>query len=421
MSGLRGMKGPGLLTLRTLLLAGVAAGAMGGVAAAQDYSGITLNALIVSQPPQLDCAQMAADEFKQKTGAEVKINGQGYSNLHDAGLAALASATGAYDIIDVAYQWTGEFAEPGFLLALDEYLTPEDTAGMIPRALDLYGKWDGKQVAVPFNGEAMLLFYRKDLLDAAGIAPPTTWEEWNAANEALTKDGIYGTAIMGLREQALTMWSNRYWGLGGGSLDADETGKVALDKALAIQALEQLKTDIEKYSPPGALTYGLPEASAQFTAGKVAMIEMWPSFLGPMTLDAEGASAIVGKVAAAPVPGGKPHSGGWGLAVAADSANKEAAVDFVKLATSLAYDGKCFAETGKGPVYTATYGSAGDQYWMEVQAEAVGSANARSRGAAAGAVNDMFDEVVARYLAGELTAEQAVDEMQTRLDQANAN
>lgn len=58
---------------------------------------------------------------------------------------------------------------------------------------------------------------------------------------------------------------------------------------------------------------------------------------------------------------------------------------------------------------------------MEVQAEAVGSANARSRGASAGAVNDMFDEVVARYLADELTAEAAVEEMQSRLDQANAN
>jgi hypothetical protein len=30
----------------------------------------------------------------------------------------------------------------------------------------------------------------------------------------------------------------------------------------------------------------------------------------------------------------------------------------------------------------------------------------------------MFDEVVARFLAGELTAEQAVDEMQSRIDQA---
>jgi multiple sugar transport system substrate-binding protein len=383
-------------------------------AAAQDFAGTKLSVLVVSQPSMLDCAVSVAKEFETATGAKVEVSGQGYGNLHDSILAALVGGTGAYDVVALAYQWIGEFADPGFLSPLDSSLSPADTEGMIDRAKELYGKWNGEQVALPYNGEAMIMFYRTDLLKAAGVEPPKTWDEWNVTAAKLTGNGTYATAIMGLREQALTMWSNRYWGLGGGSLDPDESGKVRIDKALAIAALEQLQKDVTEFSPPGALSFGLPEASAQFMAGKVAMVEMWPTFLGPMTLDAAANSAVAGKVAAAPVPGGKPHSGGWGLAVPASSQNQEAAIAFAKLASSAATDEGCFATTGKGPVYTATYGK-GSEYWLPQLAEAVATANPRSRGADASAVNDMFDEVVARYLAGELTAEGAADEMQNRL------
>lgn len=383
--------------------------------AAGQFAGKKLSILMISQPSMLDCASNVAKEFEAETGAQVQVTGQGYGNLHDSILAGLAGGTGAYDVISLAYQWVGEFADPDFLTPLDASLKPADTDGMIQRTKELF-QWKGKQVAIPFNGEAMLLFYRTDLFKAAGLAPPTTWDDWNAAAKKLTKDGQYATAIMGLREQALTMWSNRYWGLGGGSLDPGQSGKVSVDRKIAIAALEQLKKDVTDFSPPGALSSGLPEASGQFVSGKVAMIEMWPTFLGPMTLDASANSAIAGKVAAAAVPGGKPHSGGWGLAVPGSSENQEAAIAFVKKATTAVADESCFAKTGKGPVYSATY-SKGSQYWLPELSKAVAAAYPRSRGADAGRVNDMFDEVVARFLAGELSAEQAADEMQTRLSQ----
>jgi multiple sugar transport system substrate-binding protein len=227
---------------------------------------------------------------------------------------------------------------------------------------------------------------------------------------------------MGLREQAMTMWSNRYWALGGGSLDLDEAGTIVVDREPAIQALNQLQTEVTQYSPPGALSFGLPEASAEFVAGRVAMVEMWPSFLGPMTLDPEQATAgVLGNVAVAQVPGSTPHSGGWGLGVAADSDNPDAAYAFARLANSATYDLQCFQQTGKGPVRQSTYDALSqqpdlEQYWLVPQGEAVQVANPRSRAPQAGEINDMFDEVVARFLAGELSAEQAVDEMQSRLD-----
>jgi multiple sugar transport system substrate-binding protein len=122
------------------------------------------------------------------------------------------------------------------------------------------------------------------------------------------------------------------------------------------------------------------------------------------------------------VPGGIPHSGGWGLAITADTENPEAAYAYIRMATSAEYDLRCFLETGKGPSRLSTYDTLTsdpnlEQYWLADVGIAVGKANPRSRAPQAGAINDMFDEVVARFLAGELSAEEAADEMQSRLDE----
>jgi multiple sugar transport system substrate-binding protein len=405
-------------SFRRLLLAASALLMVQGTAQAGQFDGVTVAGLVSSSPPLINCLKLVATEFEATTGAKLRFNALGYVALHDAALAALASGTTAYDVINLAYQWTGEFADPGFLMPLDASLTPADTAGMIPRTLELYGKYQGKQVMLPFNGEAMLLFYRRDLFEAAGLTPPKTWDDWNKAAAIFAKEGLFGASVMGDRAQGLTMWSNRYWGLGGGSLDPDGAGKLTLDQPIAIKALEQLKADVFTNSPKGALSFSAVDASAQFLNGKAAMVEMWPSYLGPITLDPARAGVTLGKAAAAMEPGGHPHSGGLGLSVISTSKNKEAALAFIKLATSQKYDKECFAKTGKGPVYAETYATDGPQYWLKPLAEAIAAANPRSRGRDASKVNDMFDQVVSRYLAGELTAPAAAAEMQKRADEA---
>ena len=51
------------------------------------------------------------------------------------------------------------------------------------------GKVDGKLFGLPIAGEAQILYYRKDVLEAAGIAPPKTLDELHAAAVKLNKPG----------------------------------------------------------------------------------------------------------------------------------------------------------------------------------------------------------------------------------------
>ena len=55
---------------------------------------------------------------------------------------------------------------------------------------------DGEQYALPFRSDFWVLFYNKDLFDAAGVDYPTndmTWEEYADLAEKLSGDGVYGT------------------------------------------------------------------------------------------------------------------------------------------------------------------------------------------------------------------------------------
>ena len=55
---------------------------------------------------------------------------------------------------------------------------------------------DGEQYALPFRSDFWVLYYNKDLFDAAGVDYPTndmTWEQYADLAEKMTSDGNYGT------------------------------------------------------------------------------------------------------------------------------------------------------------------------------------------------------------------------------------
>lgn len=55
---------------------------------------------------------------------------------------------------------------------------------------------DGEQYALPFRSDFWVLYYNKDLFDAAGVDYPTndmTWEQYADLAKQMTGDGVYGT------------------------------------------------------------------------------------------------------------------------------------------------------------------------------------------------------------------------------------
>jgi multiple sugar transport system substrate-binding protein len=169
-----------------------------------------------------------------------------------------------------------------------------------------------------------ILFYRQDLLDAAGVAVPTTWDEYLTAAEALTTDTVAGSAMVAASADVtafLVDWYTRFITKGGqmvsGSKD-DGTLRINLDGPEGIAALQNM-VDLVPFSPVGVTGFGFTDATDQFALGNVAMFPTWSTIAGSLY----GSDSLVADtVAVAPMPAddGNPRSirGGWGLGIPAN-------------------------------------------------------------------------------------------------------
>ncbi len=84
----------------------------------------------------------------------------------------------------------------GYAAPLNDYMTKDayDVSGFV--GMEANYAIDGTQYALPFRSDFWVLFYNKDLFDAAGVAYPTndmTWEQYAELAKTMTKDGNYGT------------------------------------------------------------------------------------------------------------------------------------------------------------------------------------------------------------------------------------
>ena len=84
----------------------------------------------------------------------------------------------------------------GFAESLTPYMEKDsyDVSGFV--GMEANYAFEGAQYALPFRSDFWVLFYNKDLFDAAGVAYPTndmTWDAYAETAKAMTKDGVYGT------------------------------------------------------------------------------------------------------------------------------------------------------------------------------------------------------------------------------------
>lgn len=125
---------------------------------------------------------------------------------------------------------------------------------------------DGRLYGVPFGSNCLSLYYNKDMLDAAGIAVPTTWEELQSAALALTTDKVSGLAFCCLQNEAGTFnFMPWVWSTGATSFEiGSENGIKALTfvKSLADSGVMSKE----------CINWTQGDVMNQFISGNVAMM-----------------------------------------------------------------------------------------------------------------------------------------------------
>ncbi|MXQ08090.1 extracellular solute-binding protein [Alphaproteobacteria bacterium GH1-50] len=204
---------------------------------------------------------------------------------------------------------------------------------------------DGKVMAIAFMANAQHLYYRSDILEAAGIEPPTTYEEVIAAAQKLEADGVM--------QNPYAMNSQTGWNLGeefvnmylghGGQFFEPGTARPSINNETGVATLNTLKA-LADVSNPDFLTFDSNATAALWESGSLALATMWGSRAAPI-LDDEGSTEEVTSttvLAAAPtVAGGNtPASTLWwdGFTIAKNISDEDAEATFVALLNGMTED-----------------------------------------------------------------------------------
>ncbi|MGR3503850.1 ABC transporter substrate-binding protein [Pseudaestuariivita sp.] len=197
---------------------------------------------------------------------------------------------------------------------------------------------NGNVMAVAFMANAQHLVYRADLLEAAGLEVPTTYEEMLEAAKVLREQGLAENPVGGAYKAGWNLaqeFNNMFLGFGGQHF-ADGSAEPTISGEEGVKALEMMKA-LSEYMNPDFLTHDSNATNAEFRAGNVALMNMWGSRAATMT-DADGVpqEVIDGFAIAGPMTvggGDTPATTLWwdGWTVAKNISDEEAEATFLAL------------------------------------------------------------------------------------------
>ncbi len=333
-------------------------------AAAQDIRFWTTE----EQPERLEKQQQMAADFEAASGIAVEIIPVTESDLGTRATAAYAAG----DLPDVIYhplQYALTWVDAGILDAdaateVIEMLGPDTFA---PGALALAATDDG-WASVPVDGWTQMIVYRKDLFDEAGLAPPDTFANVEAAIDALhNPPDMFGFVAATKVDENFMSQVLEHIFLANGATPVGPDGFTGFDEAKTVEVLNFYKK-LAEASPPGELYWD--QSRSLYFSGNAAMI-IWSPFIldelaglrdsAPPTInDDPTSSELASKTGIVTNFAGpsNPEGAAWadirylGITVDADI---EAAQDFIRYSMDEGYTQTlAIAPEGKFPVRRGT-------------------------------------------------------------------
>lgn len=297
----------------------------------------------------------------------IKINyqeqGANTTDLHDKFVTIATAKDSTADMISMDVPFVPEFAAAGWTIPVEDILPQDERAKFFGGTID-GATYDGKLYAVPWYNNGPGLFYRKDLLDGAGLQPPKSYDELVKISKQLQTPQVAGFIFQAAQaEGGLISWLEYLWGYGGNLLD--DKMQVVLDKNDdGLNALKRLIGYIydDKISPQACLTMRIPaDAENAFASGGAVFLRSWMTATSSM----EGAnSKVKGKWDVTTLPsedGIKPGPGclgTWNLGISAFSKHQKEAAEAIKWFTSLEQQTARYLGNGNLPARSAVFDDA---------------------------------------------------------------
>lgn len=456
----------GLFGLIVLALSVVGSQAM----AQGKYDGVVVNVMTFTGPQIAEPLQRRAPDFKRLTGATINVVTVPFSDLYTKLLTDFATGTNSIDAMVFAPQWMGDYIQAEYLedltdrIKADTALQWEDVGAFFR---DFSATYAGRTYTIPLDGDFHMVYYRSDLLEKEGLAPPETWDDYLSIAETfqgkdLNGDGKadYGSCISKKRN------AQAYWAVTsivaafvqskGTSQGVffDTTTMEPLVNNEAFEAALDVYVESTKFGPPDELNLDVGDTRGLFTTGRCALSIDWGD-IGTLAID-PATSNVQDLVGAVILPGSRrvldratgklvdcnaticPHAvngvnhapfaafGGWSGAINASSDQrvKDAAYDFLSYMSqpAQANEDVTIGITGFNPYRTSQFESL--DLWIKAGMSEAAAKN--YLGAIAASLNSpnmvldlrvpqnqryqqvVLDTTIARLLAGEIDKKEAM-------------
>ena len=352
----------------------------------------------------------------ENPGIKVNAVSHEWAELHDKVLVS-AGSNSLPDVARCDIAWLPEFQKMGVLVALDQEMPnfADVSATLLDSAMST-AKIGEHSYALALNTNSKILFYNTAMLEAAGVAVPTTMAEWADAVTKLSGTNANGQQTWGWNEPALSGWNicPFIWSFGGSLTNPEQTLATGyVNSAATVKAVETFANLVKAGAITGFNSGDIPMTDG-FGTGRYAMMLEGPWKVAELA----GAYPDV-KYGTATIPAGDGGSvsvlGGEDIAMF-NTANKDAAWKFMQFMTGE------FAETemakcGQIPVNKAALES--DTVKNASYAPflaAIQTAKARPTVAAWSEMDNDLTTAMTAVVSGEKTAQEAMDELATQFD-----
>jgi multiple sugar transport system substrate-binding protein len=329
----------------------------------------------------------------------------------------------AFSVLNLDVVWTAEFAANRWVTELPQDQFP-DLGKLLPSTLDT-AKYRDKLYSVPVTSDGGLLYYRNDWLQKAGVQPPKTWEEMQAAcTKVLALPEAKGASCYAgqfEKYEGLTVNFSESVNSAGGVV-VGEDGKPNVDTPEALAGLEQLVNGFKtKEFPAASITYKEEEGRRAFQEGKLVFHRNWP-YVYALAGKTDGSSKIAGKFAVAPLPGksgaGVSTLGGHNYAISEFTKNKATAADFIKFMSSEERQKANVEKTSQAPTWASLYDdpALNKQFpYLAPLKASIESAKSRPKVVKYGDVTVAIQDAAYGAMTGKTEPKAALTELQTKL------
>jgi multiple sugar transport system substrate-binding protein len=452
------------------MMSAVAVTGLAATADAGEFDGVTVNILTRPGPVIAGPLKERGLVFEKETGAKIVVNEVPFAEIFPKIQNDWTTGTNSIDVGVFAAGWGVELDAAGLLEDMDPYIAKDTKINMddiAPYFRDFGQKIGGKTKMLMVDGDFQMVYYRKDVLEKAGLQPPKTWQDYvdvasKIHGQDMNGDGEadYGSCIFKKRNaqsyfaiQTIAASFVQTQGTAQGFHFDNATMKPIINNEAWKKAFELYK-ETGKYGPPEELNMDIGDTRAVFKAGRCGLLIEWGD-PGTLQLDAD-AEKVKGLIYAVSAVGSKevldratgklvpvtkenaPHSvdginyapfaafGGWAGAInaKADEKKKAAAYAFLSYMNQAAQSNVdvTIGATGYNPYRLSQLSST--ELWVKAGMPQELADN--YLGAINGALNNpnmasdmkipgaqqytgvVLDTELARYLAGEITVDEAL-------------